>query len=71
MSEWTKFSPVIANALTGETFEHDVDALEMIARKANITIPAQIAALFDKEIAQKTVIDKQDIEKEILSFLSA
>jgi threonine synthase len=70
-AEWTKFSPVIASALTGETFEHDVDALEMISRKANIKIPAQIAALFGKEIAQKTVIDKQDIEKEILSFLGS
>lgn len=70
-AEWTKFSPVIANALTGEAFEHDIDALEMIAKKANITIPTQIAALFDKEIAQKTVIDKQDIEKEILNFLGA
>ena len=70
-AEWTKFSPVIAKALTDETFEHDIDALKMIANKANITIPSQIAALFDKEIAQKTVIDKQDIEKEILSFLSA
>jgi len=68
-AEWTKFSPVIANALTGETFEHDVDALNMIAKKANIKIPAQIAALFDKEITQKTVIDKRDIEKEILGFL--
>jgi threonine synthase len=70
-AEWTKFSPVIAKALIGETFEHDIDALEMIAKKANIEIPAQIATLFDKEIAQKTVIDKQDIEKEILDFLSA
>ncbi|HEC17993.1 MAG TPA: threonine synthase, partial [Gammaproteobacteria bacterium] len=70
-AEWTKFSPVIAKALTGETFEHDIDALNMIAKKANISIPAQIAALFDKPIAQKTVIDKQDIEKEILRFLDA
>ena len=69
-AEWTKFSPVIANALTGDTFEHDIDALEMISRKANIKIPAQISGLFDKEIAQKMVIDKQDIEKEILGFLS-
>jgi threonine synthase len=68
-AEWTKFSPVIARALTGETFEHDIDALEMIARKANIKIPVQIATLFDKEITQKTVIDKKDIEKEILAFL--
>jgi threonine synthase len=70
-AEWTKFSPVIANALTGQTFEHDIDALNMIAEKANINIPDQIAALFDKAIAQKTVIDKQDIEKEILGFLGA
>ena len=70
-AEWTKFSPVIANAITGETFEHDIDALKMIAEKAHIDIPVQIAALFDKEIAQKTVIDKRDIEKEILGFLGA
>jgi len=70
-AEWTKFSPVIAMALTGEKIEHDSEALSMIAEKANISIPKQISALFSKEIAQKTVIDKQDIEKEILSFLNA
>jgi threonine synthase len=70
-AEWTKFSPVIATVLTGKKVEHDKEALEIIAKKANIDIPAQIADLFDKEIAQKTVIDKQDIEKEILSFLDA
>ncbi len=70
-AEWTKFSPVIANALTGEKFEHDIDALKMIAKKANVSIPSQIAGLFDKKITHKIVIDKQDIEKEILTFLSA
>lgn len=69
-AEWTKFSPVIAKALTGEEVEHDRDALEMIAKKANIHIPKQISELFSKEITQKTVIDKQDIEKEILNFLN-
>jgi threonine synthase len=69
-AEWTKFSPVIAKALTGEEIEHDQEALELIAKKANINIPSQISSLFDKEIVQKTVIDKQDIEKEILSFLN-
>jgi threonine synthase len=68
-AEWTKFSPVIADALTGESFEHDKDALEMISLKAKVKIPEQIAALFDKEVAQKTVIDKEQIEQEILSFL--
>ena len=68
-AEWTKFSPIIANALTGEKDVHDLDALKSIAKEANIAIPAIINELFDKEITQKTIIDKQDIEKEILAFL--
>jgi len=68
-AEWTKFSPVIANALTGEEDTHDLEALKSIASKAGIEIPAMINALFEKEIAQQTVIDKQDIEAEILRFI--
>lgn len=68
-AEWTKFSPTIANALTGETGSKDIDALKTIAAEANIEIPTVISDLFDKDIAQSTVIDKQDIEKEILAFL--
>lgn len=69
-AEWTKFSPTIAKALTGEAGSHDVDALKAIAETANIEIPEQINSLFDKPIAQKTVIDKENIEEEILSFLA-
>lgn len=69
-AEWTKFSPTIANALTGEVDAHDLEALKSIAAKANISIPACIQALFDKEITQKTIIDKAEIEKEILEFIS-
>ncbi len=68
-AEWSKFSPTIADALTGEKNTHDSEALAVIAKKANIHIPAQISALFNKEIVQTTVINKQDIEKEILAFL--
>jgi len=68
-AEWTKFSPVIANALTGEVDTHDLDALKSIAATANIEIPAMINQLFDKKIAQDTIIDKQDIEEEILKFI--
>jgi len=68
-AEWTKFSPVIANALTGEVDAHDIDALKSIASEAGIEIPAVISDLFEKEIAQKTVIDKKNIEAEILAFL--
>ena len=69
-AEWTKFSPTIANALTGEENAHDLDALKSIAKEASIEIPEQINALFDKEIAQKTVVDKEDIENAILDFLA-
>jgi threonine synthase len=68
-AEWTKFSPVIANALTGEEDAHDIDALKSIAAEAGIEIPAIISGLFDKEITQKTIIEKDKIESEILSFL--
>jgi threonine synthase len=69
-AEWTKFSPTIANALTGEVGALDLDALKSIAAKASISIPSSIHALFDKEITQKTIIDKAEIETEILEFLS-
>ena len=68
-AEWTKFSPEIANALTGEVDTHDLDALNSIAEKAGIEIPAMIKGLFDKEITQTAIIEKDEIEKEILSFL--
>ncbi len=68
-AEWTKFSPVIANALTGEVDAQDIVALESIAKEAKLSIPPMIKELFTKEIVQKSVIEKEDIEKEILKFL--
>ncbi len=68
-AEWTKFSPTIANALTGEEGTSDEQALKAIAREAGIEIPAIISDLFAKKIAQKTVINKENIEQEILDFL--
>lgn len=68
-AEWTKFSPVIANALTGEVDTHDIDALKSIAHEAGIAIPAMISGLFEKEITQKSIVEKDGIEDEILSFL--
>ncbi len=68
-AEWTKFSPTIANALSGEVDARDIDALKSIAQKAKIEIPAMIGELFEKPIAQETVIDKENIEQEILAFI--
>lgn len=68
-AEWTKFSPTIANAITGENDANDIDALASIAKAADVAIPPMIEALFNKTITQKSVIEKEAIEKEILSFL--
>jgi len=68
-AEWTKFSPVIANALTGKVDVEDIVALESISKEASLAIPDVIKGLFSKEIAQNTIIEKEDIEKEILKFL--
>ncbi|MFA5428434.1 MAG: threonine synthase [Sulfurimonas sp.] len=68
-AEWTKFSPVIANALTGEEDAQDIKALVSISKEAKLEIPPMIKELFSKEIVQKTVIEKDDIEKEILKFI--
>lgn len=68
-AEWTKFSPVIANALTGEVDAEDSVALESISKTAKLEIPAMIKGLFSKKIAQDTIIEKENIEQEILKFL--
>ncbi len=68
-AEWTKFSPTIANALAGEIDSHDIDALKTIAEAANTNIPEPINALFSKAIAQTSLVDKADIEQEVLAFL--
>lgn len=68
-AEWTKFSPVIANALTGEVDTEDIIALESISKTAELAIPAMVKELFTKEIVQKTVINKENIEQEILDFI--
>ncbi len=68
-AEWTKFSPVIANALTGEVDAEDMVALESISKEANLEIPAMVKGLFTKPVTQKTVIEKENIEEEILKFL--
>jgi threonine synthase len=68
-AEWTKFSPTIAHALTGEVDSHDIDALKSISTVANTPIPSMIEALFDRPVVQDTVIDKTDIEQAVLAFI--
>ncbi len=68
-AEWTKFSPTIANALTGEVDTHDLEALKTIAKAADTDIPEPINALFSKAVTHTTLVDKADIEQQVLSFL--
>ena len=68
-AEWTKFSPVIANALTGEQNAKDEIALQTISKEANVAIPSMINELFSKKVVHNDVIEKEDIETEILKFL--
>jgi threonine synthase len=68
-AEWTKFSPVIANALSGEEDAQDSVALKSISKTANVEIPPMINGLFSKKIIHDTVIEKENIEEEIIKFL--
>ncbi len=68
-AEWTKFSPTIANALTGEEDAHDSVALASISKAAKVPIPTMIETLFTKKVVHTTVIEKENIEAEILSFI--
>ena len=68
-AEWTKFSPVIAKALTGKDGAKDLQALQTISKEAKVEIPSMINELFTKKIVHDSIIEKEDIEKEILSFL--
>ncbi len=68
-AEWTKFSMTTAEAIGAEAGDGDLQALKNISQKADIAIPEQIEALFSKPIVHKTLINKADIEKTILSFL--
>jgi threonine synthase len=70
-AEWTKFSPTIAEALGEAPGQADQEALAAIAERANCPVPAPIAALFERSIHQTSLIDKTEIEQEILDFLSA
>ena len=70
-AEWTKFAPVVDAAINGNQGQTDRSALNAIASSANIEIPAVIAELFDKPVAHPCVVEKQEIEAEILKFLES
>ena len=70
-AEWTKFSQVINKAITGKSGEADLEALVSISKAANTPVPETIRALFNKPACQDSVVDKGEIEAEIIGFLQA
>ena len=69
-AEWTKFSPTVLNALNNNTLKYnDEDALKQISEKLHLPIPEQIKSLFDTKVLHDTIIDIDNLEREIINFL--
>ena len=68
-AEWTKFAPVMDHAISGNPVGPDLPALAAVAASADVEIPKSIADLFERPVTHTTVVDKNDIESEILNFL--
>lgn len=69
-AEWTKFAPTVLNALKGDDKRYsDLEALVEVEKMTNARIPLVIEELFNKPIIHDLVVEKEEIEKEILKFL--
>lgn len=69
-AEWTKFSPTVLNALKENTNKYsDKEALEEISTKYNATLVDSIKELFNAKINHSLVIEKENIEEEIVRFI--
>jgi len=69
-AEWTKFSPTVLNSLNQNDIKYiDKDALDEISSKYNAHLPQSIKDLFNSKINHDSIIDKEDIESEIVKFI--
>jgi len=69
-AEWTKFAPTMLNAINNTTDKYaDKEALKGISDSLHVNIPECISSLFSKEILHDKVVNKNDIEEEILEFI--
>lgn len=70
-AEWTKFSPTVLNALNKDTNKYDdLEALKTVQEKFNAKIPDVVNEVFTKPITHTSIIEKEDIEKEMIKFIS-
>ncbi|UTJ06894.1 threonine synthase [Arcobacter roscoffensis] len=69
-AEWTKFSPTVLNALKQDDEKYaDKEALEEISSKYKAVLPQSIKDLFTAKINHNQVIEKENIEEEIVKFI--
>ena len=69
-AEWTKFSPTVLNALKQDSQKYsDKEALEEISSKFGANLPQSIKNLFNAKINHSLVINKENIESEIIKFI--
>ena len=69
-AEWTKFSPTVLNALNEDNISYsDKEALDRISKDFDAKVPDQIQELFSAEIIHDTIINIEDLEKEIVNFI--
>ena len=69
-AEWTKFSPTVLNALNQDSKKYsDKESLEEISTKFGATLPQSIKNLFSAKINHSSVINKENIESEIIKFI--
>lgn len=69
-AEWTKFSPTVLNAIKqdNKTY-HDKEALEEISKQCDTKITKNVQELFGSKVIHNSVINKENIEKEIINFI--
>jgi len=69
-AEWTKFAPTLFSALQGIDRNHsDKVALEGVSNALHVRIPSMIQNLFHAPIKHDSIINKNDIQSEVLRFL--
>ncbi|MEL6721764.1 MAG: threonine synthase [Pseudomonadota bacterium] len=68
-AEWTKFSPVLAEALLDEPGLTDAVALNRIAEATNQTVCPQIADIFHRPVQHHTQIEPNALANAVLDFL--
>ncbi|MFK5882131.1 MAG: threonine synthase [Sulfurospirillum sp.] len=71
-AQWTKFAPTMLNSLNSDKkIYSDEIALKEFSKALHVEVPESISILFNKNVIHSQIIDKQEIEKQILDFIKA